>query len=342
MRSSDLGGLVLCLWGLVLLTGCNVSPTPATSTGTTTTTSQQTGAATRIIQSSILVTQYSQEPASVLVFDGTTSGISKPYFEFTGGIPAIDAAGNLYVANSWGVWNPSQSRDINIYSLNAVDPGKPLRTLHTHLTNIWDMTVSRSGEIFAADGNGVAVFSATASGDDAPIRYLQLGTAYAIAVDSSENLYVETGYGKVSVFGPTATGAAVPVRVIGGPQTQIRSEYRVDYGSLAVDALGNLYVLCVIDAPEKVLNAFRVLVFAPDAKGDVAPLRFVTTSPMTNAYDGTAIAVDASGTIYVSASLDLNEGAVFEFPADAYGSVTPSKIISSGKWGENAGGIALY
>jgi hypothetical protein len=108
---------------------------------------------------------------------------------------------------------------------------------------------------------------------------------------------------------------------------------------LAVDAAGKLYVLCWIEHPDG-LNPFRVLEFGPDANGDVAPLRYVTTPDMNDEYEGTGVAVDATGTIYVSASLDLNIGAVFEFPADASGSVTPSKIISYS--GENAGGIALY
>jgi len=198
--------------------------------------------------------------------------------------------------------------------------------------------VSKSGEIFVSDGSGVAVFSPTATGDDAPARYIRLGPATSIAVDSSDNLYVRN-FGTIAVFGPTATGAAVPARTIGGPHTQIRSEYAIDYGALAVDDAGKVYVLCLIEQPDG-LNGFRVLEFGPDANGDVAPLRYVTTPDMHIEYEGTGIAVDAAGTIYVSASLDLDIAAVFEFPADASGSVAPSKVITYA--GENAGGIALY
>jgi hypothetical protein len=276
----------------------------------------------------------------VLVFDATASGSSTPYLEIPGWLAAVDGSGNLYVVSCYfgAIYRCSPS--IDVYSPDAVIPGKALRSLHTQLTSIYDMTVSKSGEIFASDGNGVAVFSQTAKDDDAPVRYIQLNYASSIAVDSSDNLYVRS-HGTLSVFGPTATGAAAPLRVIGGPHTQIRSEYTYDYGAVAVDADGKLYVLCVVEQADG-FNNLRVLEFSPDANGDVSPLRYVTTPGMTDAYDGTGIAVNAAGTIYVSASLDLNIGAVFEFPPDASGSVTPSKIISSGAWAENAGGIAVH
>jgi hypothetical protein len=338
MRSNDIDGFVLCLCGLVLLSGCNMNPTAATSTGNTPATGTAPAPAPtplKIIQPSIFVTQDSRDPTSVLVFAGTASGLSTPYLEIPGWLPAVDAAGNLYVVSCYQC-----SPDIDVYSPDAVVVGKPLRSLHTHLASIYDMTVSRSGEIFASDGRGVAVFGPTATGDDPPVRYIQWNSAGPIAVDSSGKLYVRAA-GSVAVFGPTATGEAIPERLIGGANTQMRSQYAFDYGAVAVDAQGRLYVLCETEQDDGA-NPFRVLVFAPDANGDVAPFRYLTTSPITAAYDGTGIAVDAAGTIYVSASLDLNMGAIFEFPADASGSVTPSKIISSGAWGENAGGIALY
>ncbi|MDP9052642.1 MAG: hypothetical protein M3O31_18265 [Acidobacteriota bacterium] len=276
----------------------------------------------------------------MLVFDGTASGLSTPYLEIPGWLAAVDTAGNLYVVSCFFAVISNCSPGIDVYSPGAVATGKPLRSLHPHLTSVYDMTVSKAGEIFVADGSGVAVFSPTAANDDAPVRYILLNQPNSIAVDSSDNLYVRA-HGTISVFGPTATGAAAPARVIGGPQTQIRSAYAYDYGAVAVDADGKLYVLCVIDQTDG-FNNFRVLEFSSAANGDVPPLRYVTTPGMTPAYDGTGIAVDATGTIYVSASLAFNIGAVFEFPPDAAGSVTPSNVISSSAWGENAGGIAVH
>src|SRR5258708_34812895 len=244
MRSDDLGGFVLCLCGLVLLTGCNMNPTAATSTGTTATTPLPTGntpatgtaptppaTPLKIIQPSIFVTQYSRDPTSVLIFAGTASGLSTPYLEIPGWLPAVDAAGNLYVVSCY-LGAPYQcSPNIDVYSPDAVVLGKPLRSLHPHLASIYDMTVSKSGEIFASDGRGVAVFGPTATGDDPPVRYIQWNSAGPITVDSSGKLYVR-GSGSVAVFGPTATGEAIPERLIGGASTQMRSQYAFDYGAV--------------------------------------------------------------------------------------------------------------
>jgi hypothetical protein len=344
MRRNNLTAFVLCLCVLLLLAGCNAPPTAATSTGTTPPTGSTptpgntppTGSALNIgaiTHPSILATQYGQDPTSVLVFDGSESKFGIPYLEIPGGLPAVDATGNLYVVSCY-LGGPNHcSPGIVVYSPS----GKFLRFLNPHVTSIFDMTVSGSGEIFASDGNGVAVFGPTASGDDPPVRYIRWNSAGRIAVDGSGKLYVLAS-DSVAVFGPTATSADIPERIIGGVDTQMSS----DYGAMAVDAQGKVYVLCQTEQVDGA-NPFRVLVFAPNASGDAAPLRYLTSSSMIAApYDGTGIAVDATGAVYVSASLDVSTGAVFEFPVDASGSVTPSKIISFGWWGENAGGIALH
>ena len=347
------GRRFFCTLALTLLVGCSTDPyrpatvTPVNTPGSPPQAAPGTGATppatthVRITQPSIFVSQYSQDPTSVLVFAGTASGPTAPYLQIPGWHPAVDGAGNLYIVNCYFGAPYSCSPNIDVYSPDAVLPGTPQRSLHTHIASIYDMTVSRSGEIFISDGNGVAVFAKDATGDDPPSRYIQWAPSSYIAVDSSDNLYV-LRRGTVAVFGPTATGAATPSRLIGGPHTRIRGEYDHDYGGLAVDAQGSVYVLCITEPAVEGLNSFGVLVFAADADGDAEPLRYVTTPQMNIEYDGTGVAVDTAGIIYVSASLDLNVVAVFEFPADASGSVTPSTVISSGAWGENAGGIALY
>lgn len=347
MKTKNLTSLGVLLCGHFLLIGCNVAPVlPAPPPGSTAAQppqapqtpppSQPSQTPVNLTHPSILVTQYTYDPTSVLVFDGTAIGSSTPYLELPGTLPAIDAAGNIYVVSC----DSRCSSDINVYSASAITVGKPLRSLHTHLAAINGMKVSQSGEIFVSDGNGVAVFAPAAAGDDPPERYIRWNSAGPIAVDNTGRLYVRS-FGSVAVFGPSATGAATPERLIGGPQTTMRSQYAYDYGDIAVDAQGRLYDLCFTDQNDGA-NRLRVLVFAPDATGDVAPIRYLTTPSMTDAYDGTGIAVDSAGTIYVSASLDLNYGAVFEFPADASGSVATVKTVTSARWGENAGGIALY
>jgi hypothetical protein len=258
-----------------------------------------------------------------------------------GWLPAVDGAGNLYVVSCYFGALYNCSPDIEVYSPDGVIAGKPVRSLHTHIASIYDMKVSRSGEIFISDGNGVSVFAKDAAGDDPPARYIEWQSSSSIAVDGSDNLYVRNG-GSIAVFGPTATGTATPARLISGPHVRFRSKYNYDYGALAVDEKGRVYDLCIIDPAVDGLNSFGVLEFAADADGDAEPLRYVTTPQMTDAYENSGIAVDAAGIIYVSASLALNVAAVLEFPPDASGSVTPSSVITSSAFRENAGGIAVH
>lgn len=355
MNQIDRRRFFYCSVAMLLLAGCNMGPstslpysmaTTTSSSGATTTSSPgTTGTAPTavsvqvgITQPSIFVSQYGQDPISVLVFAGTASGPSAPYLEIPGWLPAMDAAGNLYIVSCYfGAPYPC-SPNIDVYPPDSVG-GKPLRSLHTNIVNVYDMTVSKTGEIFVADGNGVAVFSAAATGDDPPVRYIQWNSD-KIAVDGSGNLYIRSG-GSIAVFPPTATGFVAPARLIVGPHTTIRAGYAPDYGAIAVDAQGHLYVLCISERGDG-LNSFGVLEFGPDADGDIASVRYVTTPGMTPAYEGTGLAVDSAGMIYVSASQTYDVAAVFEFPADASGSVTPATTITSGIFRENAGGIAVH
>jgi len=82
--------------------------------------------------------------------------------------------------------------------------------------------------------------------------------------------------------------------------------------------------------------------YAATANGDVVPLHYITSPGLSDAfYNNDGIAVDATGTIYVSATVTTPySGGVWEFPADASGSVTPSELLT---WsGENNGGIAVH
>jgi hypothetical protein len=200
------------------------------------------------------------------------------------------------------------------------------------------MAVSPSGEIFVNDGNGVAVFSATANGSDAPVRYIQWDsgdggtpvTPVYIAVDRVDNLYVQSG-SSIAVFGPQDKGLVVPKRVIGGPHTQFAGG-----GRMTTDAKGNLYV--AIDA----LNGVGVLEFAPAATGDVVPLRSFSSTSMGN-FDGfLGVAVDSSGLIYVRAT-DPYCGAIFVFAADASGSANPLRVLGGSCPGYDIDGtIAIF
>jgi hypothetical protein len=194
------------------------------------------------------------------------------------------------------------------------------------IANVEDMAVSPEGDIFVNDGDGVAVFSVTANGTDAPVRYIQWDgggetpiTPGLIAVDGEENLYVQNGL-SIAVFGPNDTGLVVPSRVIIGPHTQLAG-----LGRMTTDVQGNLYVTISGYG----YGSVGVLEFIFDANGDAVPLRSVSSLEMSN-FDGYAgVAVDSSGLIYIRAT-DPYCGAIFEFAANASGSTIPLRELGGG------------
>jgi hypothetical protein len=118
-------------------------------------------------------------------------------------------------------------------------------------------------------------------------------------------------------------------------------------GQLATDSRGNLYVLGD-SVRNDGLNPFGVTEYDAAASGNAVPLRYITYPGMdtTGWNDIPGIAVDAAGTIYVSATFgnrttnQWGGPGVWEFAADASGSVAPLKILT---WnGENNGGIAVH
>lgn len=248
----------------------------------------------RATQKNLYVVQASSEPMFSLVFPLSADAYSKQLLEIPGSHVSLDGAGNIYVLDQKG-YPTFAVTSINVYSA-ALPTGKPVRSLPvgpgTRIANVTAMAVSKAGEIFVNDGNGVAVFSATANGDVAPDRYIQELTdtdegpavaktwALYMAVDGAGNLYLGQ-HTAVIVFGPKDTGAVYPTRVIAGSLTRMGltacSGGSAIFG-MTVNDSGALYVLyrCQLDryGPTSPLTVY---VFDPTANGNVAPVRWVTT-----------------------------------------------------------------
>jgi hypothetical protein len=249
------------------------------------------------------------------------------YASLEGCLPAVDKQGKFYMLSfhfPWGCRDYPAS--IDVYSPNAVGSG-PIRSLpvgsQTNIPAVSDLAVSPAGEIFVNDGNGVAVFSATADASEASVRYIRWDdgkgspvTPGYIAVDSKDNLYVQNGI-SIAVFGPHDSGLVVPSRVISGPHTQLNG-----LGRMTTDVQGNLYVTTGADA----YRGVGLLEFTPDANGDAVPSRTLTSNDMSNFAGFLGVAVDSSGLIYIRATHPYC-GAIFVFAADASGSATPLKVI---------------
>jgi hypothetical protein len=270
---------------------------------------------------------------SVIIFPTTTTGYlgdEVPNWEIAGSRVSLDGAGNLYVLTDKhiGVISPYTPLLTESRSL-PVGPG-------TKIPTVKDMAVSQKGELFISDGNGIAVFGETANGLADPVRYILGnsqpggGTSTAIipgliAVDASDNLYVQnTADSSIAVFGPTATGNAIPSRTIAGPLAGLTSDEQIV--GVTTDSTGNLYVLCNCLQAGTNKTELGVFEFGPTANGNVSPIRYVTTAGMNSTnYPGTGVAVDSTGTIYVSGGT-----AIFEFSATASGDVMPTNTVVIG------------
>ena len=300
------------------------------------------------------VTTDNNEPASwIFIFSQSTTGSlddEVQNWEIVGSQVSVDSAGNIYILRgSEIVVIPPNPPFLQVARSLPVGSG-------TKISSVVNMTASAAGEIFVSDGQGIGVFSATATGNADPTRYIMgssqplAGSSTAItpgliAVDSSDNLYVQnTADSSVDVFGPTDTGNVVPARIIAGPLTHLTgpvSESGVSpIQGMATDAAGDLYVLCLCARADGGTD-FGVYEFGPTAKGNVAPIRFVTDPRMHANGNQNGVAVDSAGTIYVSTGTATGPGTIFEFPSSPTDTTTASNTVAV-LYGSSVAGIAVH
>jgi len=293
-------------------------------------------------------------PDSIIIFPLTTTGNlgdDVPNWELAGSQVSVDSTGNIYKLTNCDIEVIPPNSPYYISTSRYLPTGSG-----TKIPTVVEMTASAAGEIFISDGQGIAVFSATATGNADSARYIlgntQPGggsstaiTPGLIAVDSSDNLYVQNlTDSSIDVFGPTDTGNVVPERIIAGSLTHLTAPVTGSstpfIQGMATDAAGNLYVLCLCAQADGGTD-FGVFEFGPTANGSVAPIRFVTDPRMSAINGQGGVAVDTTGTIYVSASTVSGSGTIFEFPSSASDTAAASNIVTS-LYGSSLGGIAVH
>jgi sugar lactone lactonase YvrE len=170
------------------------------------------------------------------------------------------------------------------------------------------------------------VFAAGAGATASPVRTIVgtntlLESPLTLAVDAAGDLYVGQLVGDVLEFAAGASGNVAPMRTLramGATNTGIGGVL-----GMGVDAGGSLYIA------NDMANVSDILVFAPSANGDVAPIRRIAGSATEMIGNTVGVTVDAAGNIYVSTeSITPAFEAVLEFAAGANGNVAPIREIT--------------
>ncbi|MFY9663082.1 MAG: hypothetical protein WAL67_00630 [Candidatus Cybelea sp.] len=147
---------------------------------------------------------------------------------------ALDASGNLYVANYAGVGYNDRGT-VTAYTAGSVGNVAPARTISGSNTGLYQpegVAFDTGSNIYVPNGFGgpsnagsVTVYAPTASRNAAPIRTIQgtktkLDEPLGIALDGSDNLYVGNYESNtVTVYAAGANGRVKPINKIKGTRT---------------------------------------------------------------------------------------------------------------------------
>jgi hypothetical protein len=237
---------------------------------------------------------------SILQFSTTATGSVSPSPKLKGpaGVAfiglAVDGPGNLYVGGTIHS-SPFPSAEILVYAPGASGTATPSRTI---------------------------------AGASTGLNVLNESLVYALALDSSGNIYVSSYvnvggilYPGVSIFSAAANGNVAPTNVIAGSATTISG---FSPGQIAVDSANHVYT-----AGGSLPQPDSILIFNSSSRGNGPPTSSITGSN-TMIEDVVGIALDSAGNIYVANGnvTGVSTPSILVFSAGSTGNVAPIRTIS--------------
>ncbi len=261
---------------------------------------------------------------------------------------ALDAKGNLYVANGLGGpvvrHQPSDRGRITVYAAGSNGNVAPITTISGALTGLAFPTaiaLDANGDIYVANAEtantkrylaSITVYAAGTTGNTpsvATITGSNTGLIYSsnIALDSSGNLYASgvtsDGAYSVNVYAPGSDGDVPPAASITGVVTDLNEPI-----GLVLDSTGNLYVL-----NDRGGSTGSITVYATGSSGNIPPIATVT-SYLSELDLPSALALDPGGNIYVADEFKgPGTGAVAIYPAGSFAIGPPAASISGNDTG---------
>jgi hypothetical protein len=221
---------------------------------------------------------------------------------------ALDSLERLYVSNSSG--GTGQGGSVTVYGAGSIGDAVPATTITSNFTGLpfaSDVAVDSGGNLYVsnlvgdtsefgkvdiypagsyATGPPVATIAGADTGLDIPLK---------IAADSIGNIYVLNVGSVVTAYATGSTGDATPMATLnvglGGNSFAT---------SMAVAPSGKLYVAngCTL-RPCLGGGSGAVAIYPPGSDGDAKPSG-VIAGPKTHIANPSAVAVDHSGSIYVT------------------------------------------
>ncbi len=282
-------------------------------------------------------------PSTVIA--GADTGLSEP------NSLALDPGGNLYVLNSNG--GPGVSGSVTVYETGSSGDATPTMTITSNFTGLpfaTDVAADSMGNLYvsnplaSAGGEGrIDIYPAGSYATGAPQATIEgadtgLDIPMKIATDSSGNIYVLNIESVVTAYAAGSVGDATPMSTlnVGLGQSGFAT-------GMSVGPSGKLYIAgqCTLK-PCPHGGSGDVAVYPSGSAGDVNPSAIIG-GPETRIANPSAVAVDRSGSIYVTnegltkctrgCCFPSGHGSVTVFAPGSNGDATPIATITGSNTG---------